>query len=205
MRVAGSTPAYGVATVTFLYCEYVSHNVMSRGSTPEEIFKECLAERGVTDVNVLHTNDEFSETLTVRKQTGDLVLDYRVSLDMTPPSTESHKEIALRAEEAARAINKKMVNSYEWDERCSQLSVYEGGWAECRLCGEEVETPPQRVAPAFTADAELTTPQPLPKEPDNYVSGMSGHQEVLLRMYLLGRLREHCPPECSNSKYNQNL
>lgn len=179
--------------------------MVSRGPNPVEIFEDCLAEHGFTDVDVLHTTDEFSDTLTVRKQAGGQVLSYRISLDMTQPSTGSHKQIALRAKEAANALKEKLIDSYEWDGRCSQISVYEGGWAECRLCGEEVEVPPQRVAPAFTADAEFTTPHPLPKEPDNYVSDMSGHQEVLLRMYLLGRLRDHCSPQCPNSKYHRKV
>lgn len=176
---------------------------MSRGPKVVEIVEDSLEEYGITDVDVLHTTDGFSERLTLSKEIGENTFNHNISFNRINPNNKIHKELALEAKKAADNIEKNLSDYYEWDGHCSKVSVYDGGWAECRVCGEKVETPPQKVSRAFKVDAELSTPNPLPKEPNNYVNGMSANQEVLLRMYLLGRLRDHCSTDCPNSNEYQ--
>jgi hypothetical protein len=179
---------------------------MSCGEKAEDVFRQCIKEHDVGDVDVDYEKDLDYDSLIISKDLGDNVFHYRLSLDSNSEQDKiTLKQVAPKAREAASAIEQRITDSYKWDDGYYNVSVYDGGWAECVHCGERVQASPQHVSRAFTEDAELMTPHPVPKEPDNIVSSMSDYQKVLFRMYLIGRLRDNCQTQCPNSNHNQKV
>ncbi len=180
---------------------------MSCGDKEEEdIFRQCLKEHDVGDVDVHYEQDLDYDSLIISKDLGDRVFTYRLSLHPNRVKDDiTLKEVAPKARKVASEIEQRIIDLYKWDDGHYNISVYDGGWAECVHCGERIQASLQHVARAFTEDAELMTPHPVPKEPNNLVGSMSDYQKVLFRMYLIGRLRDNCSTQCPHSNHNQNL
>lgn len=161
----------------------------------------CMKEHGIEDVEVMqsYNHERLQEEITIVKRAGDKKLAYRFSAP--DEENEYHditiqKNITLNAESAAVQFNKELRTTFDCNNVKADVSMYDGGWAKCKYCGTEVELPPPKVDKLFSQDAELSTPHPMPKEPDNYVSDMDGHQEVLLKLYLIGRMKQKCDRMC---------
>lgn len=159
----------------------------------------CMKEHDIDDVEVMqsYNHERLQEEITIVKRLGDKKLAYRFAAPNEEfTNVSAQKKLTLNAEQAAVQFNKKMRTTFSWKNSKADISMYDGGWAKCKHCGTEVELPPPKVDKLFTQDAELSTPHPMPKEPDNYVSDMKGHQEVLLKLYLIGRMKEQCDMMC---------
>lgn len=172
-----------------------------------DVITSCMKSHGVEDVEVMqsYNNELMEDEFTIIKKIGDKKLGYTISF---APSSHIHDDVAeknlqLNAERAAKEFKKKLTDTFKSGGLKADVSMYDGGWAKCKYCGTEVDLPPPKVDRLFTQDAELSTPHPMPKKPDNYVSDMDGHQEVLLKMYLIGRLKEQCDLHCQN-RYTQS-
>lgn len=174
-------------------------------------FEQCLREEGLKDVDVAHAteHDTLAEKFYVRKQIGTEQLAYQFTFDPERFDTDNStntvdlakKRLAKRAEEVAREFKDHMVDVFEWDGRAVEVSTLNGGWAQCRLCNTRVrfQRQPSHV---FSEDAELSTPHPRPRETERAVNELSGREEVLFKLYLVGQLRERCDQTCPNYKYN---
>lgn len=174
-------------------------------------FKQCLREQGLDDVDVVHATEDFADAFYVRKQLGTQQLNYKFTFnsehfDHDGPGGSKQiakKQLARRAEEVARQFKERMVDRFEWDNRSIEVSMYDGGWAKCHLCDTKVHFD-RRPATLFSDDAELSTPQPHPRDTERTVAELSGHNELLFKLYLIGQLREHCDRACPNYKYRMD-
>jgi len=167
----------------------------------ESTIISCMKEHDVKDVEVMQSSNHetIGDKITVIKKLGDKKLGYSFEIPETSIDERSRqKEITLQAEKAAVKFNQEIRTAFKWNDVKADVSMYDGGWAKCKYCGTEVEFPPPKMSKLFSQDAELSTPHPTPKEPDSYVSDMDGHQKVLLRMYLIGRMKQQCDLMCQD-------
>lgn len=174
----------------------------------EKTVSESMSVHGVSNVNVSQRYDtEIGSTkVTVSKQIAGKSVAYQFTLEESFASQlGKDKYLKLKAEQASRQIVEELVEPISWNDGGMKICVHDGGWAKCNHCGTKVEIPLQKLAPAFTEDAELSTPRPLPKDPEHITEDMDGHQVVALKMYLAGKLREECGATCPTSKYHQKL
>lgn len=173
-----------------------------------EFFEQALAEEGI-DATVAREDDvtRQADTFYVMKSLGDEELTYQTSIAFgaqhrgDPNRTERlKKRLVQEAKRVAQEFEEYLTDTFEWDNRRVRVSPYEGGWAKCCACGTHVELP--QIETIFTQDAELTTPQPHPRDTEQTISNLCKEKRLLLKMYLAGRLRERCDMHCANSKYN---
>jgi hypothetical protein len=164
------------------------------------LFKQALAERGL-DASVAHESDEHTETFYIRKelQSGDTI-GYTTTINTQKVETPAEKQIALSARRIAKKYEEKLKERFDWQGRCVEVSVYDGPEAFCQSCGASVSLAPSSAM--FRSSAELSAPQPIPVE--NALGSLDDYAFVLLKMYLLGKLRDECDQYCSNSKHCAN-
>lgn len=167
-----------------------------------QFFEQALAEHGL-DAKVVHDEDPTKDSFHVMKPLGDEKLTYSTAINMRINTNEDEirKQIVAEAREVAHQFEEYLTDTFEWDNRRVTVSAYEDGWAKCERCGTEVEMP-DRQMPVFTEDAELSTPQPFPRDRESAIKNLDDGSRLLLKMYLVGRLRERCDPACPNSRYN---
>lgn len=172
------------------------------------MFRETLREKGITDVEITHKTDvvRSTDTFTIKKRIGSQVIGTQVAISDFAHKTDEEviKELRLNAEIAADELHEELSTRLSWTDGEMMVGLYDGGWAKCLCCQTEVEFPLNRLAPAFSADAEMSTPQPLPKEKEHLLGGLSDHHEVLARLYLIAEVRRSCEVSCQlSNKYLQ--
>lgn len=181
-------------------------------TVPDDVlsfFEQCLQEEGITDATVSHSTKTFSEVFYIRKEIGEEQLLYKTTFDLSHRKNRdeiieiTRKKIAREAKEVAKEFREKLVDVFEWSNRCVHVSIYNGGWAQCQSCKTRVDFN-RRPSAVFSADAELSTPQPHPLDAERDLEQLSGHRENLIKLYLIGQLREQCDRNCPNNKYNWN-
>ena len=106
--------------------------------------------------------------------------------------------MALEAREAAQQFNDWLTESFQWNGRRIELRPYDEPEAHCCNCSTTVELPERSAI--FAQSAELSAPQPMPVEEQTVLESLDDHSRVLLKMYLMGKLREECDSYCPNSK-----
>jgi hypothetical protein len=168
-------------------------------------FKECLREQGLTALNVSHqiTPENFTDEFYIRKQLGggeELVYKSTLNLGNNSDPQYTKKRLAIEAESVAKKFKEQLVTTLRYDTRRIQISPYDGGWAKCYQCDTRVEAP--RISSFSTRGCELSHPIPRDRDISSEFEGMEEHQKVLVKMYLVGILREECDEACPNSKYN---
>lgn len=169
-----------------------------------QFFEQALAEHGV-DAKVLHREKPSDDTFTIVKKIGNEKLSYRTTINTRINVTEDEikKEIASSARKVADKIEKHLTEKFVWNGNAVIVSTYEDGWAECQQCRERVELPNRAMgAISFERDAELSTPQPLPKDRESRLNDMDDQSRLLLKIYLIGRLRRSCGHDCSTNWLN---
>ena len=205
MRVTGLNPVHGVFYFTIVSPKALSGGTPYHTLMPDfaKFFEQALLEHGV-EARVVKDDDPTSDQFTVMKPVGDETLSYRTSINTRINTTDEQikKEIVHHARNVAGEFEEYLTDTFEWgDGRRATVSVHEGGWAKCEHCGNEVEIPqvPQML---FSEDAELSTPQPLPCDRESILNNLDDGSLLLLKMYLIGRLRERCAWDCQNQKHN---
>lgn len=166
-------------------------------------FEQALAEHDI-DAKVVEDDDPINDHFHVMKPIGDERLTYTTSINTRINTTpdEVRKQIVAEAREVARQFEEYLTDTFEWGEgRRVTVSAHEGGWAKCERCGNKVDVP-QFPGMVFTEDAELSTPQPFPRDRESVLQNLDDQSRLLLKMYLIGRLRQTCGYDCPNNMCN---
>jgi len=166
-------------------------------------FENALAERGV-DARVTDNDSSADKARYLVNPIDDRPLVHHISIDTRGATRdEIKKEIAHRALHVAQNFKGRFANTFRWGDRKSvTTSPYDGGWAECNRCETRVEIPSGVDSAAFIEDAELSTPQPSPRDHESALSSIDDFHHSVVKMYLVGRLRERCDTDCPNSEQN---
>jgi hypothetical protein len=173
----------------------------------------CMKEHGIENVSITekeeHGYGSVSQEIIISKTIllggEDIHLSYNFSITDTELA-EGKDILQVHANRAARTFKEKLTVHFEIETGvAANVCLYDGAWAECQYCGETVDVEMSKVAPAFTRDAECSTPNPLSMERQTVVEQMDGHQKVACRLYLLGKLRRNCGATCPTSYKYQRI
>ena len=163
-------------------------------------FRQALAEQGL-DANVTHESDEYTDTFYVSKDVAGEIMTFTTAIDNNYIGSYSEeKRIAIAARGVAEKFEDELTETFDWNGRHIRLQPYDEPEATCGSCGTTVELPPRTMM--FAKSAELSAPQPMPVEDKTVLDSLDDHSRVLLKMYLIGKLREECEHYCPNSKYS---
>lgn len=167
-----------------------------------DFFRQALAEQGL-EAKIMHESDDYSHTFHVSKQIAGEDFTYTTNVsnrELYDGDYSTEKRMAIAARAAAQEFHDKLTESFEWNGRRIIVRPYDEPEASCADCGATVELPSHNRM--FAHSAELSAPQPCPVEEQTVLESLDDHSRVLLKMYLMGKLRERCESYCPNSKYN---
>lgn len=167
-----------------------------------QFLKSSLKENGLVVDDIMHERDNmrYLDRYEVKKYFGNDTFTYRFSItDETLTDSGEEKAIAMHAQEMAMQFEAETTDTIEMGPRRIDVSTYGGGWAECQTCGADVQLD-ERTPALFRADAELSTPNPLPKDQEERVADLDASERIVLEAYLVGKLREECDDICPNSR-----
>jgi len=166
-----------------------------------DFFRQALAEQGL-DADVAHESDGFTDTFYVSKNIAGETITYTTSVSENIQACSDdggQKQLAIAARSARQYFDEYLTETLDWNGRHIKLRPYDEPEASCGNCGATVELPSRNRMFAHTA--ELSAPQPHPVEDTTVLESLDDHSRVVLKMYLVGKLREHCEQYCPNSKY----
>jgi hypothetical protein len=172
----------------------------------------CMKEHGIENVSIIEKEDyghgSVSQEIIISKtiQLGGENIHLSYDFSITDRELAEGKDILqVHANRAARRFKENLTVHFEIEMgTAANVCLYDGAWAECQYCGETVDVEMSKLAPAFTRDAECSTPNPSSMERQTVVEKMDGHQKVACRLYLLGKLRRNCGATCPTSyKYQR--
>lgn len=167
-----------------------------------DFFRQALAEQGL-EADVAHESDEHTETFYVSKNIAGENITYSTNVshrERYDGDYSTEKRMALAARNVARKFEDWLTESFQWNGRRVELRPYDEPEARCANCDTTVELPERSAI--FAQSAELSAPQPKPVEETTVLESLDDHSRVLLKMYLMGKLREECDHYCPNSKYH---
>jgi hypothetical protein len=160
-------------------------------------FEQALAEEGITG-DVTHESDDCTDTFYTTKDIGTDTLTVTTNIDNSYTwDMPKEKRIAMAARNVSDKFQEFLTERFEWGGRCVEVLPYDEPEARCAVCGARVELPPR--SKLFAQSAELSAPHPTPVEEQTVLDSLDDHSRVLLKMFLLGKLREACKPYCDNS------
>lgn len=163
-------------------------------------FRQALAEQGL-DVDVTHESDGSTDTFYVSKNIAGETITYTTSVSETIQAysnDDREKQLAIAARSAEQYFDEYLTERLNWNGRHITLRPYDEPEASCGNCGATVKLPSRNRMFAHTA--ELSAPQPHPVEDETVLESLDDHSRVVLKMYLIGKLREECESYCPNSK-----
>jgi hypothetical protein len=167
-----------------------------------DFLAKALREEGlVAEVSEVSSDVEHCDKFIVTKDIGGE--PYRVAFSVTERERAAYgtteKLLATRAREVYQKFEDEMTETISWDENRVRLSAYDEPSAECFNCKADVSFSPQSSVPSFRKEAEISTPRPIPRATEDIVKDVDDHAHVLIKLYLLGKLRRECDPQCPNS------
>lgn len=169
--------------------------------SPERFLRQSIAENGVDVDTVSVEDDKMTHTTKVctAKEIGGEKYHHQLSLTEESITNYSSLEqlLALHAEEIARSFKETMVDILSVGERRIRVCPYDGGWVKCERCGAYTELTAPR---SFVEHAELGVPSPIPRDPEEFTSELGDWERLVLKMYLLGKLRTKCDKTCPNCR-----
>ena len=168
----------------------------------EEFLANALREEGLKSFNIdSRINHYGQEEVSLRKKATGKKFGYDRSFDRAEmPDDIVAKELAQIAREFSEKIDDEIITRYGWDTGMVEVKIHEGLSAQCRICNTEVCV--ERGAVPSLADGESSTPFPQPRDPESIERRLSPIREQLIDLYLIGKLRERCKPQCPNSMYS---
>jgi len=174
-----------------------------------DIFRQALKEEGL-DAEVTAEEDALTSNTTfyVRKEIAGEMLQYAVRITPTERehSDNIEKLIAMKASQVYDEFRQQLVNRFMFDNRAIEVSPYDEPYAECLYCDNRVELKKGlQSTPIFANSAEMSTPQPVPKTWEQRLQSLDDNSRVLLKMYLIGKLRLRCEPDCPHSHYDRKI
>lgn len=109
------------------------------------------------------------------------------------------KHMITSAESAVRQIEDTISETFNWGGRSVQL--YEGeAFARCTQCNARTSVDIGSFTPKVTFSAETSTPHPMPRSRENRLSAAPDFSRAVLKLYLIGKLREECYVHCPNKR-----
>lgn len=163
---------------------------------PVSFFEQALDEQGL-DAKITHHSNEYNDTFHVSKKIAGETVLFTTSINNNYlGECSQEKRIALAAENVAQKFRDVMTETIQWENKVIEISPYNEPTASCGVCGESVSL--SSHSPHNRLCAELSNPQPTPIERESLIESLDAHSEVLLKMYLIGKLREVCKPSCPN-------
>jgi len=184
---------------------------MSDTEKIECILSESLDSKNITDYDIITTYESTASCTHVYVKKTINGEKFRAGFTLTDEiltvSQDLRKVVSHNADKIVKEIYNEVSEIYEWKNQtygdnvqisvrtCDELS------ARCEYCNKKIEISPERVSPLFKKNAELSTPNPVPVEVNSLTENLSNRQEVLLRMYLIGRARDSCV--CDSDHYRK--
>jgi hypothetical protein len=160
-------------------------------------FRQALAEKGL-DGDVAHESNETGDTFYVSKTVAGETLTFTTSIDNYLGEHPIEKQIAMAANRVVNRFEELLTERLEWDGGAITVRPYDDPQATCRICGTTVELPEQ--VPIFSESAELSSPQPMPVQQKSVLGSLDNHSRVVLKMYLIGKLRRKCESDCRHTE-----
>lgn len=178
----------------------------SQGSEDELLcfMESALRQEGLDDVSVTSYTDHESrlEQIYVQKKLlPNEKLAYKVSIDRIKDTNQIKQKLVSESKYIAEEFRKEISDRYEWEENCVDISLYNEGWAECKICGQKV-TAPSATYMRMSMTGELSDPYPVTRDLGRAVEEMTAEQKIAFKLYLLAVLKEECAHTCPNSRYS---
>lgn len=174
-----------------------------------KLFRQALSEEGLNaDVSHESDNADMTETIYVSKTIGGEEYVYKTTITHKEivNAGDTQKLMAMRARNVYQQFREHIEETLHWENRRLHFSPHDEPYATCAHCGTEVFLSESRASPMFAKEAELSTPQPVPRSREEMVNDLDDNERVLLTMYLLGKLRHKCEPDCPNStRFDEGL
>jgi len=169
-----------------------------------DLFRQSLAEEGL-DAEITAESTESTTTIHVSKRAlgGDrytISQEFSISFRVESSSRNNptiEKRMALTARRVAHQFDDWITETIFFDGRKITLKLYETPEATCELCNTTVGLCPQSMQKSNTG--EMSVPQPVPLDSETVPSSFDSHSQVLIKLYLIGKLRESCKHDCPNS------
>lgn len=166
-----------------------------------DFFKQSLAEEGL-DAEITSESTESTTTLYVSKNTlgGErhtISHQFVTSFASVSPPPTIEKRMAMQAREVAQQFDEWITETIFFDGRKITLKLYETPEATCELCNTTVGLSPRSMQKSHTG--EMSVPQPMPLEEESIPASFDAHSQVMVKLYLIGKLRESCQSDCPNS------
>jgi len=168
-----------------------------------DLFRQSLAEEGL-DAKVTAESTESTTTIHVSKCAlgGDrytisqkFSTSFRVESSPHDPTIE--KRMALAARNVSHQFDDWITETISFDSRTITLKLYETPEATCELCNTTVGLPTKSMQKSNTG--EMSVPQTIPLDSEKVSSSLSPHSQVLIKLYLIAKLRKSCKHDCPNS------
>lgn len=165
---------------------------------PVTFFEQALAEEGI-DGDVTHESNNGVDIFTLRKEVAGHTLRFSHGISIADNyGVSDEKQIAMAAAKVRNEVENALTHHMEWQDRSIDINLYRGPSATCRNCSTEVDL--SQTNRIFEQCAELSSPQPRPAGGSGLLESMDDHSEVMLKMFLLGRLRAFCDDHCTNAR-----
>lgn len=120
----------------------------------------------------------------------------KYALGHTVNSTTNNNMLAKEVANIARVIvedfRERLITTIKLSGTRVQVSEYSGGWAKCDRCGEEITLLELQQPTPIMEGAELSNPEPQPYNTHGVSRRLDDAQQMVLRLYLLGALRNRC-------------
>lgn len=181
------------------------HSEMPTSDEMAEFFIDCLKDHGIESVDVSHEVNHQHQTgeFYIRKQLDETdQLVYKTAIDLTAIGNpaEIYKRIVTESNRIAEKFREQLITTFEWDNRRIEVSPYDGGWARCPHCETRANAPKTEYIVAESC--EFSDPTPVQRDMTREYDNMSDYEQLLFKLYLIGRLRDTCDPDCPNSRYS---
>lgn len=175
----------------------------------DSYLRQALSEEGVSldsiDVTMWETNGMTTELAIVAEKYigGELrQLGYTMVIDSHEDIDDTiRQQVATAAREIRSELSTEMIDTIRVAGTRLRFCASDGGWVECDRCGERLylEQVQNDTWTAMKEAAEISNPSPSPYNIRNFLRRLKAHQREILKLYLLGALRNHCT--CSYGKY----
>lgn len=174
--------------------------------TLRTFFRDAMHEEGVKpdSVETVHWQDDAfgNEKYAVRvsKRINGEPKDFQFTIDATSLTANNpdrlQQEMAMAARNIAHELEDAMIDTIEVCGTRLKFCAAEGGWAECARCDERISLSELQFGHlGFASEAELSNPAPTPYDIQNFLKRLDNGEQEVLKLYLLGALRNHCSCE----------
>ena len=168
---------------------------------PAKFFAQQLNNRGI-DATVNYENSSGVHYFYINKNIGGKKLSYVVTITETElmrVDASFEERIATISKDATRKLQNKMSHTIDNKTIGARLHTYKPK-IECLYCDKSFELDQTRST--FTSIGELSVPTEMPISMDTMRDRFTDHQNIVVDLYLIGKLKKQCDSSCPNSYHN---